>query len=142
MLGSWLIHVLTFTSTPWPTSAAIGIILGYFVAAMLAVLYFSAVIIAVRPRTWRAEDELYERSIGNTGNWPIHLYTVRDILLKIICEEEQRFARHVACNPMFSASDYTFFLLVAGHIMSDIEDEWLGLPQCAKPFVQTAFFLD
>ncbi len=43
---------------------------------------------------------------------------------------------------MFSASDYTFFLLVAGHIMSDIEDEWLGLPQCAKPFVQTAFFLD
>lgn len=64
MLSAWWIHVTAFASAPWPASAAIGAIPGYFITGSLIVLYLGAVIIAMRPRTWLAEDELHTRDIG------------------------------------------------------------------------------
>lgn len=64
MLGAWVIHVTAFTSTPWPASAAIGPISGVLLTGVLLLLYLSAVLVAVRPRTWQAEDELHARDIG------------------------------------------------------------------------------
>lgn len=64
MLGAWVVHVTTFTAAPWQSSAAIGVVPGPVVAAVLAVLYLAAVVVAVRPRRWRAEDELHERDVG------------------------------------------------------------------------------
>ncbi|WP_049922618.1 DUF2270 domain-containing protein [Halopiger djelfimassiliensis] len=64
MLGAWLIHVTTYSPTQWPSSAAIGSIPGHVITGLLGVLYLTAVVIAVRPRTWQAEDELHSRDIG------------------------------------------------------------------------------
>ncbi|UHQ98079.1 DUF2270 domain-containing protein (plasmid) [Natrinema zhouii] len=64
MLGAWTIHIAAFTTTPWPTSASIGVIPGLLVIGIVVALYLVAVFIAVRPRTWQAEDELHSRDIG------------------------------------------------------------------------------
>lgn len=64
MLGAWVIHVTAFSPAPWAASATIGPIPGTFVAGALIVLYLCAVLVAVRPRTWQAEDELHTRDIG------------------------------------------------------------------------------
>ena len=64
MLGAWMIRVTAYTSTPWPASAAIGAIPGLLVTGVLIALYVGAVLVAVRPRTWQAEDELHARDIG------------------------------------------------------------------------------
>lgn len=64
MLGAWTIRVTAFVSMPWPASASIGAIPGLLVTVIVVVLYLIAVLIAVRPRTWRAEDELHSRDIG------------------------------------------------------------------------------
>lgn len=64
MFGAWVIHVTAFTSAPWPASAAIGAIPGYLITGVLLVLYLGAIIIAIRPREWQAEDELHTRDIG------------------------------------------------------------------------------
>lgn len=53
-----------FATQSWPASAAIGQIPGLVVATTVAVFYLIAVGIAVRPRTWRAEDELHTQAIG------------------------------------------------------------------------------
>ena len=64
MLTAWVIHVTTYSTTPWPVSAAIGPVSGPLVAGLLGVLYLSAIFVAVRPREWQAEDELHTREIG------------------------------------------------------------------------------
>lgn len=64
MLGAWVIRVTAYTSTPWPASAAIGAIPGLLVTGVLITLYVGAVLVAVRPRTWQAEDELHAHDIG------------------------------------------------------------------------------
>ncbi|SER44406.1 DUF2270 domain-containing protein [Natrinema salaciae] len=64
MLSAWAIRVTAFASTPWPASAAIGAVPGLLVIGILVALYLLAVFVAVRPRTWRAEDELHARDIG------------------------------------------------------------------------------
>jgi len=64
MLGAWMIHVTTFSPVSWPASAAVGAIPGLLVTAGLFVMYLVAIVIAVRPRTWQAEDELHSREIG------------------------------------------------------------------------------
>ncbi|MFC4245482.1 DUF2270 domain-containing protein [Natribaculum luteum] len=65
MLGSWGIRVVAFASQPWPESAAIGPISGLIVTGGVVALYLVAVVIAVRPRTWQAEDELHEQAVGS-----------------------------------------------------------------------------
>lgn len=64
MLGAWIIRVSAFATRSWPASAAIGQIPGLVVTGTVAVFYLIAVCIAVRPRTWRAKDELHTQSVG------------------------------------------------------------------------------
>ncbi len=63
-LSAWIIRVVAFAGQPWPTSAAIGRIPGLAVTAVVAVFYLIVVVIAVRPRTWQAEDEFHSQAIG------------------------------------------------------------------------------
>ncbi|SEV87328.1 DUF2270 domain-containing protein [Natrinema salifodinae] len=63
-LGAWVIHIGAFATEPWPASASIGAIPGLLVTSLVVALYLVAVFIAVRPRTWLAEDELHSRDIG------------------------------------------------------------------------------
>lgn len=63
-IGAWVIRVTAFTSTSWPATASIGPIPGLLTTILIIAFYLSAVIIAIRPRTWRAEDELHVQNIG------------------------------------------------------------------------------
>ncbi|WP_126664300.1 DUF2270 domain-containing protein [Haloterrigena salifodinae] len=64
ILGAWVIRVTAFAGLSWPESAAIGGIPGLLVSATVAACYLLAVFVTVRPRTWKAEDELHEADIG------------------------------------------------------------------------------
>lgn len=64
MLGAWVIHVTTFTDRTLLAAFAIRAMPRYLVAGTLSLLYLGAVVTAVRPRTWQAEDELHEQEIG------------------------------------------------------------------------------
>lgn len=63
-LGAWALRITAFAGRPWPASAAIGQIPGVLVSGIVGLLYLVAIGIAVRPRTWQAEDELHEQAIG------------------------------------------------------------------------------
>lgn len=58
LLGAWVIRVSAFDPEPWPASAAIGQIPGLAVTAVVVAVYVAAVVVAYRPRTWHARDEL------------------------------------------------------------------------------------
>lgn len=64
LFGAWLVRVLAFAATPWPASTAIGRIPGTAVTAVVVVGYLVAAFVALRPRTWTAEDELHETAVG------------------------------------------------------------------------------
>ncbi|MFC6718047.1 DUF2270 domain-containing protein [Natrialbaceae archaeon GCM10025810] len=63
-LGAWVARITAFVDRPLPESAAVGEIPGIAVIATVAAGYLLAVFVTVRPRTWRAEDELREAEIG------------------------------------------------------------------------------
>jgi uncharacterized membrane protein len=56
--GAWVLRVTAFGPAEWPASAAVGMIPGTVVTGAVAVVFAGTVFIAVRPRTWRAHDEL------------------------------------------------------------------------------------
>ena len=56
--GAWVLRVTAFGTTEWPTSATVGTIPGTVVTAAVALMFAGIVFITVRPRTWRAHDEL------------------------------------------------------------------------------------
>lgn len=58
LLGAWVVRITAFADVPWPASAAIGEFPGILVTATVAVSYGLLLLIAGRPRTWRAETEL------------------------------------------------------------------------------------
>lgn len=58
LLAAWLIRVFAFASQPWPESAAVGDISGVVVSTFVALTYAAAVVVACRPRTWHARDEI------------------------------------------------------------------------------------
>lgn len=58
LLAAWLVRITAFASGPWTTSAAIAMIPGGVVIAVVAVFYLGAAVIALRPRTWHARGEL------------------------------------------------------------------------------------
>ncbi|RBI59247.1 hypothetical protein DMJ13_24105 [halophilic archaeon] len=64
MLAAWVVRIAAFAPRPWPASAAIGRIPGLLVSGVVAASYLVAVVVALRPRTWHAEDELHDRSVG------------------------------------------------------------------------------
>jgi uncharacterized membrane protein len=58
LVGAWIIRVSAFAADDWPASAAIGMIPGTTVTALVALAYVVGVGISFRRRTWRARDEL------------------------------------------------------------------------------------
>ena len=64
VLGAWVVRVTAFADRAWPASAAVGDVPGLVVTAVVALVYLGFVVVAVRPRTWQAEDELHSEAIG------------------------------------------------------------------------------
>jgi len=58
LLAAWLVRITAFSPEPWIASAAIGMIPGTVVVAVVALFYLGAVALACRPRTWHAKGEL------------------------------------------------------------------------------------
>ncbi|SHG94127.1 DUF2270 domain-containing protein [Halobaculum gomorrense] len=58
LLAAWLIRITAFSTDPWLATAAIGMIPGSVVVAVVGVFYAVAIAIACRPRTWHAKGEL------------------------------------------------------------------------------------
>lgn len=63
LLAAWFVHITAFDSGPWTTSAAIGVIPGEAVVAIIGLFYLGVVILAVRPRTWYARGELRSKDL-------------------------------------------------------------------------------
>lgn len=63
LLAAWLVRITAFASGSWTTSAAIGMIPGGVVIAVVAVFYLGAAVIALRPRTWHARGELRSKDL-------------------------------------------------------------------------------
>jgi uncharacterized membrane protein len=66
LLGAWLFRVLVTpeTGAPWPTSAAIGVIPGIAVIAVVAAFYVGLAGVTFRPRVWQATGELRRSEVG------------------------------------------------------------------------------
>ncbi|KAA9404374.1 DUF2270 domain-containing protein [Haloarcula sp. CBA1131] len=58
LLTAWLIRITVFSSGSWTDSAAIGMLPGVVVIGTVGLLYATAIVVAVRPRTWHAKGEL------------------------------------------------------------------------------------
>jgi uncharacterized membrane protein len=56
--GAWVLRVTAFGAEPWPQSAAIGMISGVVVTAIVALALCAGLFVALRSRVWRAHDEL------------------------------------------------------------------------------------
>ena len=64
VLLAWILRTVVMSPDAWPGSAAIGIIPGSLVAAVVFSFYAIAVVIALRPRTWRGHPELRSLDVG------------------------------------------------------------------------------
>jgi len=60
---AWTLRVTAFGPLAWPASARIGPVPGVAVTAAVATAVSVAVVVAVRPRNWRASDELRTESL-------------------------------------------------------------------------------
>lgn len=60
----WGIRITGFSSADWPESAAVAIIPGRVIMALVVVVYVVLGIIAYRPREWRAPGEIDEANEG------------------------------------------------------------------------------
>ena len=59
LLLAWVVRITAFDpTTHWPASAAIGVIPGVVVSAVVAAFFLGMTAIACRPRTWKANGEL------------------------------------------------------------------------------------
>jgi len=63
LLGAWIFRISAFAHAQWPDSAAVGSVPGRVVTAVVVLWYLVAVVIAFRPRTWRARGELRDEDI-------------------------------------------------------------------------------
>lgn len=64
LLAAWFVRITAFDPSPWTTTnAAIGMIPGSAVIAIVSVVYIGAIITAVRPRTWYAKSELRSENL-------------------------------------------------------------------------------
>lgn len=58
VLGAWVVRVTAYAGQSWPGSAVVGPIPGIAVTAAVALTYGVLLVVAIRPREWRAETEL------------------------------------------------------------------------------------
>jgi len=61
--GAWVLRVTAFGPDGWPGSAAVGPVPGVAVTAAVGVGMAVATVVALRPRTWRAHDELRQEEL-------------------------------------------------------------------------------
>jgi uncharacterized membrane protein len=61
--GAWVLRVTAFADTPWPESAAVGMLPGEFVVGLVALSYVGIGVICCRPRTWHTRGELLEEDL-------------------------------------------------------------------------------
>ena len=61
--GAWVLRVTAFGPARWPGSAAVGAVPGVVVTGAVVVVLFVATVVALRPRSWRAHDELRTEDI-------------------------------------------------------------------------------
>lgn len=61
--GAWALRVTAFADTAWPASAKVGPVSGVAVTGLVGAFVLGALVIAVRPRTWHANDELRDESL-------------------------------------------------------------------------------
>ncbi|RRJ31470.1 DUF2270 domain-containing protein [Halocatena pleomorpha] len=63
LLAAWLVRITVIAPGPWVTSAAVGMVPGEGVIAIVTLFYLGAGGIAVRPRTWHAKGELRSKNL-------------------------------------------------------------------------------
>jgi uncharacterized membrane protein len=63
LLAAWLARITAFSAGPWPASAAIGLIPGWLVTAVVGLCYLLALVTAGWPRTWHARGELRTKDL-------------------------------------------------------------------------------
>lgn len=63
LLVAWIVRITAFSPETWTTSAAIGMIPGMIVVAIVSVFYLGAIITALRSRTWHAKGELRSKDL-------------------------------------------------------------------------------
>jgi len=63
LLAAWLVRITAFSTDPWVRSAAVGVLPGELVLALVAVFYAALVVITFRPRTWHAKGELRAKQL-------------------------------------------------------------------------------
>jgi uncharacterized membrane protein len=61
--GAWVVRVSAFGTEPWPASAAVGAVPGTLVTVVVALAFAGCLFVALRPRVWRAHDELKNKDI-------------------------------------------------------------------------------
>ncbi|WP_435345824.1 DUF2270 domain-containing protein [Haloarchaeobius sp. HRN-SO-5] len=61
LLAAWVIRITAFVEVEWPSSAAIGVIPGGLVTALVVLYMLALVVVAFRPRTWHAKEEMRTR---------------------------------------------------------------------------------
>lgn len=67
LLAAWVFKVaVVHDGTRWPASASVGLFSGLVVTAVVALGYLGLLVVAFRPRRWRAKGELREEA---TGAW-------------------------------------------------------------------------
>jgi uncharacterized membrane protein len=58
LLVAWIVRITAFSPDPWPASAAIGMLTGTVVLALVGAFVAGVAVIAFRSRTWHAKGEL------------------------------------------------------------------------------------
>lgn len=58
LLVAWIVRITAFSTDPWVSTAAVGMIPGVLVVGTVALFYAGAIFVACRPRTWHARGEL------------------------------------------------------------------------------------
>jgi uncharacterized membrane protein len=61
--GAWVLRVTAFAAAGWPASARVGGLPGTVVTGMVVLLMLGAGVVAFRPRTWHASDELRDEAL-------------------------------------------------------------------------------
>lgn len=64
VLAAWFIRTTVVATTAWPESAAVGVIPGTVVVAVVSVGFVLALVISFRPRDWKGHPELRSQEIG------------------------------------------------------------------------------
>jgi len=64
VLAAWVIRTTAVSTTPWPESAAVGVISGPVVVSVVVALYVLAAVVAFRPRDWKGHPELRSQNVG------------------------------------------------------------------------------